>query len=229
MPIARARVRTAPGSGKRVGAPAGPSAHAHHLQHDRGGRDPRRAPAPRTTTSSRSWTSPDPAGSLARDPEGAGRRTSSTCPTTCSARPMVFASRSTNAIREETGAARVGCAVVGIEVPHAHLHLVPVDSAHDMRLPAGPQADRDDLKAMAERLRARLSRAAPAAARGPRQLALERAWTTGAGPRGQAARPSPSSVRRELRAGAVGRRRGTLVSTSMPLSSKRLAAPRGGS
>ena len=69
---------------------------------------------------------------------------------------MVFAKPIANAIREVTGAARVGCAVVGIEVPHAHLHLVPVDGAHDIDFRRAKEADPDDLKAMAERLRARL-------------------------------------------------------------------------
>jgi histidine triad (HIT) family protein len=71
-------------------------------------------------------------------------------------RLMVFAKPVANAIREETGASRVGCAVVGIEVPHAHLHLVPVDGAHDIDFRRATPADPDDLKAMGERLRGRL-------------------------------------------------------------------------
>jgi histidine triad (HIT) family protein len=71
-------------------------------------------------------------------------------------RLMVFAKPVANAIREETGASRVGCAVVGIEVPHAHLHLVPVDGAHDIDFRRATPADPEDLAAMAERLRARL-------------------------------------------------------------------------
>src|SRR4051794_17431190 len=70
---------------------------------------------------------------------------------------MVFAKPVANAIREVTGAARVGCAVVGIEVPHAHLHLVPVDGAHDIDFRRAEEADPDDLRAMGERVRARLS------------------------------------------------------------------------
>jgi histidine triad (HIT) family protein len=69
---------------------------------------------------------------------------------------MVFAKPVANAIREETGAARVGCAVVGIEVPHAHLHLLPVDGVYDIDFRQASPADPDDLKAMGERLRARL-------------------------------------------------------------------------
>jgi histidine triad (HIT) family protein len=69
---------------------------------------------------------------------------------------MVFAKPVANAIREVTGAARVGCAVVGIEVPHAHLHLVPVDGAHDIDFRRATPAEGDDLQAMADQLRGAL-------------------------------------------------------------------------
>jgi histidine triad (HIT) family protein len=70
---------------------------------------------------------------------------------------MVFAKPVANAIREVTCAARVGCAVVGIEVPHAHLHLVPVDGAHDIDFRRATPADDAELAAMGERLRGKLS------------------------------------------------------------------------
>jgi histidine triad (HIT) family protein len=69
---------------------------------------------------------------------------------------MVFAKPVAAAIREVTGAARVGCAVVGIEVPHAHLHLVPVDSVADLDFRRARPAGEDELAAMAEKLRAAL-------------------------------------------------------------------------
>ena len=69
---------------------------------------------------------------------------------------MVFAKPVANAIRQVTGAARVGCAVVGVEVPHAHLHLVPVDSVGDLDFRKAREADGDDLAAMAEKVRAEL-------------------------------------------------------------------------
>lgn len=69
---------------------------------------------------------------------------------------MVFAKPVAAAIREVSGAARVGCVVVGVEVPHAHLHLVPVDGPHDIDFRRAAPADADDLEAMAERLRAAL-------------------------------------------------------------------------
>jgi histidine triad (HIT) family protein len=69
---------------------------------------------------------------------------------------MVFAKPVANAIRSVTGAARVGCAVVGVEVPHAHLHLIPVDAVGDLDFRKAREADGDELAAMAERIRAAL-------------------------------------------------------------------------
>jgi histidine triad (HIT) family protein len=69
---------------------------------------------------------------------------------------LVFAKPVANAIREVTGAARVGCAVLGVEVPHAHLHLVPVDGIGDLDFRKASPAEQDDLAAMAERIRAEL-------------------------------------------------------------------------
>jgi histidine triad (HIT) family protein len=70
---------------------------------------------------------------------------------------FVFAKPVAAAIKAESGAARVGVAVVGVEVPHAHVHLVPLDDVHDIDFRRAREADQDDLAAMAERLRARLS------------------------------------------------------------------------
>jgi histidine triad (HIT) family protein len=69
---------------------------------------------------------------------------------------MVFAKPVANAIRQTTGAARVGCAVLGVEVPHAHLHLVPIDGVGDLDFRKAREADQEELAAMAERVRAAL-------------------------------------------------------------------------
>ena len=69
---------------------------------------------------------------------------------------MVFAKPVANAIRAVTGAARVGCVVVGVEVPHAHLHLVPVDGAHDIDFRRATPAEPEELAALGERIRAAL-------------------------------------------------------------------------
>ena len=70
---------------------------------------------------------------------------------------LVFARPVANAIRETTGAQRVGMAVVGIEVPHAHVHLVPIDDIGDLDFRKAQAADDADLAGMAERIRSALA------------------------------------------------------------------------
>lgn len=43
-----------------------------------------------------------------------------------------FAKRVAEAIRETMPCKRVGVAVIGLEVPHAHIHLVPVNTEADL-------------------------------------------------------------------------------------------------
>jgi histidine triad (HIT) family protein len=45
---------------------------------------------------------------------------------------MVFAKRVAARIREVTGCARVAVAVIGLEVPHVHVHLIPINSEEDV-------------------------------------------------------------------------------------------------
>lgn len=45
---------------------------------------------------------------------------------------MVFAKRVARGLKEVTGCKRVGVAVLGMEVNHVHVHLVPMNSERDM-------------------------------------------------------------------------------------------------
>ncbi len=45
---------------------------------------------------------------------------------------MVFAKQVARGIKEATGCKRVGVAVLGMEVNHVHIHLVPMNSEKDM-------------------------------------------------------------------------------------------------
>ena len=45
---------------------------------------------------------------------------------------MVFSKRIANAIGRAIPCKKVGVAVLGLEVPHAHIHLVPMDSMEDV-------------------------------------------------------------------------------------------------
>ena len=46
----------------------------------------------------------------------------------------VFAKRVALALREAVPCTKVGMAVLGLEVPHAHIHLIPLQSEGDMDL-----------------------------------------------------------------------------------------------
>ena len=61
---------------------------------------------------------------------------------------LLFAKPIARAIEEAFDCNRCGLSVVGLEVPHAHLHLVPIDSSDDLNF------TRHKLKLSPEQLRA---------------------------------------------------------------------------
>lgn len=61
---------------------------------------------------------------------------------------LLFAKPIAKAIEKAFDCDRCGLSVVGLEVPHAHLHLVPIDSANDLNF------TRSKLKLTPDQLRA---------------------------------------------------------------------------
>lgn len=52
---------------------------------------------------------------------------------------------------------RVGLMIAGLEVPHAHIHVVPIDGVHDLDFAnADSSASREDIESAAARIRAAL-------------------------------------------------------------------------
>lgn len=45
---------------------------------------------------------------------------------------MIFSKKVAKAIEKATPCLRIGLAVIGLEVPHAHIHLIPIRSESDM-------------------------------------------------------------------------------------------------
>jgi len=45
---------------------------------------------------------------------------------------MLFAKRVAAAIEKSVSCVRIGVAVIGLEVPHAHIHLIPITKESDM-------------------------------------------------------------------------------------------------
>ena len=46
---------------------------------------------------------------------------------------MLFSRKIALALKKTIACDRIGMSVIGLEVPHAHVHLVPIDSMDDMR------------------------------------------------------------------------------------------------
>lgn len=58
---------------------------------------------------------------------------------------MVFAKRVAKALKRVLPCRKVGVAVLGLEVPHAHIHLIPIQNEGDMDFKnkiAGPSAEK---------------------------------------------------------------------------------------
>ena len=68
---------------------------------------------------------------------------------------MVFAKKVAKAIDSTMDCKRVGIAVLGLEVPHAHIHLVPINSLHDIEFsrPKLKLSD-EEFRAIAEKISA---------------------------------------------------------------------------
>ncbi len=68
---------------------------------------------------------------------------------------MVFAKKVARAIDKSIPCKRVGVAVIGIEVPHTHMHLVPLNSMRDINfLEPKLSPSQDELAATAAKIRA---------------------------------------------------------------------------
>ena len=68
---------------------------------------------------------------------------------------MPFAAKVAKAIKQVVPCHRVGVSVVGLEVPHAHVHLIPINEVADMSFARTPKSmSQDDLAVLAEKIRA---------------------------------------------------------------------------
>lgn len=67
---------------------------------------------------------------------------------------VLFAKRVAKAIEQAVPCTRIGVAVIGLEVPHTHIHLIPIQREGDMNF-ANPklQLPADEMEAIAARIR----------------------------------------------------------------------------
>jgi histidine triad (HIT) family protein len=70
---------------------------------------------------------------------------------------LVFAQPIAKAIERSFDCNRCGISVIGLEVPHAHIHLIPINSANDLNFTQSkPKASAESLKKVQEKIIAHL-------------------------------------------------------------------------
>lgn len=73
---------------------------------------------------------------------------------------LVFAQPIARAIEKAFPCNRCGISVIGLEVPHAHIHLVPINSSNDLNFTQPkPKAAEEDLRKAQEKILSILNRA----------------------------------------------------------------------
>jgi histidine triad (HIT) family protein len=66
---------------------------------------------------------------------------------------MLFAKPIAAALKKAMPCNRIGLSVIGLEVPHAHLHLVPINSADDLNFTKPKlQLSADEMKVIQEKI-----------------------------------------------------------------------------
>lgn len=69
---------------------------------------------------------------------------------------MLFAKKVSKAVEAAIPCKRIGLAVVGLEVPHVHIHLVPIENVQDMNFSRPPiKLSSDEFGVIAEKIRAK--------------------------------------------------------------------------
>ena len=73
---------------------------------------------------------------------------------------LLFAQPIAKAIEKAFPCNRCGITVIGLEVPHAHVHLIPINSSNDLNFTQPkPKASDEDLKRAHEKILSQLNKA----------------------------------------------------------------------
>jgi len=67
-------------------------------------------------------------------------------------RYMAFAKKVAAAIKEAIPCVKVGIAVVGLEVPHSHIHLVPLNNVNDMQFEHKLTLPKEEMEQIREKI-----------------------------------------------------------------------------
>ena len=69
---------------------------------------------------------------------------------------MQFSKKIAVALEKTVPCKRIGMAVVGLEVPHAHVHLIPLNEMDEMRFQNKVSLSKEQFEALAESIKANL-------------------------------------------------------------------------
>lgn len=69
---------------------------------------------------------------------------------------MQFSKKIAVALEKTVSCKRIGMAVVGLEVPHAHVHLIPLNEMDEMRFQNKVSLSKDEFEALAESIKTNL-------------------------------------------------------------------------
>ena len=69
---------------------------------------------------------------------------------------MLFAKKIAIALEKSVACKRIGMAVIGLEVPHAHVHLIPLNEMDEMRFQNKVTLTPGEFVALAEKIKANL-------------------------------------------------------------------------
>jgi histidine triad (HIT) family protein len=67
---------------------------------------------------------------------------------------MVFSKKVAMALKKAIPCLKIGVSIIGLEVPHVHVHLVPINSVKDMTFGKSINISSDELAQIAEQIRA---------------------------------------------------------------------------
>lgn len=69
---------------------------------------------------------------------------------------LIFAKKVAKAIGKAVPCKKVGVMIAGLEVPHAHIHLIPINSISDLNFTRAKSATAEELASTAAKIRANL-------------------------------------------------------------------------
>ena len=71
-------------------------------------------------------------------------------------RLMAFSKKIADALEKTVACKRIGMAVIGLEVPHAHVHLIPLNEMDEMRFQNKVKLEKEDFESLAKAIAANL-------------------------------------------------------------------------